>query len=312
MINKIMKIKSAYGIGVLIIFLAFLPYSASAQTDATTTTPDSSTDTTIIDTRTDTTVAVSTSSPQEATTTQDAIDAPDLEGTANPQEGSSTDDLDTIIVPSATSTATSTPDTGNIVIVPASSTSTPTVQIPVADDSVVGDVTATSTADNVAQLPANVLTPTKEYTFALSGESIATQQTPDWNQGDASSTPDADATVSATPSLDTTGANTLTVSGQCSDPYFVVLLYKNEEDYNENPSSYIFNKAYPCENGEYSYAISQLPFNLKSGRFYLLVAGQGATGSWKPITALIPVGITVTTVFPTASSTSDGSADTTN
>lgn len=288
MINQVMK-KITYSLSILAI--AFLPCLAVAQT-----VDSSTTDITLVgDTSAD--VTVSTTSPQQTTTSQSTIDSSSLENAANPQTGSSTGD--TISTADASST--------DIILVPAAPTSSPATPIPTTADNVVSDVIPQ--ADSVATLPAEVLTPTKEYTFALSGESVATQQTPDWNQDDSSAAPSA--TVSATPSLDATAANILSVSGACSDPYFVILLYKNQEDYNNNPASYIFNKAYPCENGHYSYAISQLPFNLQSGTFYLLVAGQGIKGSWKPITALMPVGITVTTVFPSPageSTTTDNSS----
>jgi hypothetical protein len=305
MINQVMK-KISHSF--LILLIAFLPCLAIAQTTDTSTTTDttdtSASTTTIVDTSIDTTIATTTS-PQQATTSQTTIDSSDVQNADNPQTGSSTNSTISTDASSTPTDASSGDDQEIIVDTP---TTTPATEIVPTPDTVVQDVAPQT--DDVATLPNAVLTPTKEYTFALSGQSIATQQTPDWNQ-DATNTPSTpDKTVTASPALNANDTNGLTVSGACSDPYFVILLYKNQSDYNNNPSSYIFNKAYPCENESYSYQISQLPFNLESGTFYLLVAGQGVKGSWKPITALIPVGITVTTVYPTATTTDDSSTTT--
>jgi hypothetical protein len=147
--------------------------------------------------------------------------------------------------------------------------------------------------DEVAEIPEEVLEPTKEYTFDLVGDGIPTNESPEWQIGVASTD-----RITEIPEVDVSTEHVLEVSGECTDPYYVILLYKNQGDYDQNPASYIFNKAYRCIDGQYHYALSELPFNLQSGTFYLLVAGQGEKGSWKPITALIPVGITVKTVFP--------------
>ncbi len=152
--------------------------------------------------------------------------------------------------------------------------------------------------EEVAEISEEELQPKKEYTFELEGNSIASKENTEWSVEAGEVQEESSANITETPDIDVSDVGALKVSGPCTDPYFVVLIYRNEGDYDQNPSSYIYNKAFPCFNGEYSYSISELPFNLQSGRFYLLVAGQGATGSWKPITALIPVGITVKTVFP--------------
>ncbi len=83
----------------------------------------------------------------------------------------------------------------------------------------------------------------------------------------------------------------LTLSGGCSSTYFVVLVYKNESDYAEDQSSYIFNKAFPCQGGVFSYTISQLPSNLSDGTYYILIGEQGDKGTWVPASQLTEINL---------------------
>lgn len=84
---------------------------------------------------------------------------------------------------------------------------------------------------------------------------------------------------------------TMSLSGMCLDTYYVVLLYKNMTDYTENPGSYIFNKAFKCENNSFSYSVSDLPSNLPSGNYYMLIGDQGDRGTWTPATQLTEITI---------------------
>lgn len=161
--------------------------------------------------------------------------------------------------------------------------------------------TLTPEAEEVAELDIEVLVPTKEFTFDIAGSQITTKETPEWSDETSDNTgPTGSVTTAPALSIDT---HTLNISGSCTDPYYVILIYRNAGDYDRDPASYIFNRAFLCEGGQYSYALSDLPFNLESGTFYLLVGGQGSKGSWKPISALTPIGITVKTVMVEASST---------
>jgi hypothetical protein len=154
-----------------------------------------------------------------------------------------------------------------------------------------------------------VLEPTKEFTFEINGGAVATDATPEWSEdrvaeisGEESTDAEAKVTASANISIQDE-SKILNVSGACDDPYFVVLIYKDAEGYNTNPSSYIYNRAYPCENKQYSYDLSNLPFSLESGTFYLLIASQGDKGPWRPISAMTPIGIIVKTIIPEAEET---------
>ena len=212
---------------------------------------------------------------QESDTTQETISSEALESTENPQEQQALEEAIEVI-DQATAEEEATSITTEVVDIIEQATTTP-----------------------VAELPIEILEPQKEYTFEINGSAIATSETPEW-LGSAND----EAIVEEAPVIRIEDAShELNVSGECSDPYYVILIYNDSEGYNTNPSSYIYNRAYPCENGHYSYSLSSLPFSLESGTFYLLVAGQGNKGPWKPISAMIPIGIIVKTILPPASTT---------
>lgn len=230
-----------------------------------------------------------------------------LMSTADPQAASSTD---SVAIPLAADTGTSSIATTTLVIVaPAATPATPVVAGTSTADVVAQgiDPQAQSASDDpdttaapdphdtaqvrpaaVAAIPLSALTPGPEYSFALSGDPIPTTATvvsPDGSKH--SSTVDAP----LSPVVDST-TSAVTISGQCADDYFVVLLFAQKNDYAENPSSYILNKAYPCAGGAFTYSISDLPRTLPDGLYYLLVGEEGKSGAWKPITALSPITIT--------------------
>jgi len=141
------------------------------------------------------------------------------------------------------------------------------------------------------------LVPKEKYVFSLNKKAIASKEHPAWMQTEEEIKGKVPVKkVTDTPALSegsSSGTETrLDISGKCSDPYFVVLLYSGEQDYDLNPNSYIYNKAFDCKNGNYHYSISDLPKTLVDKTYYLLIAGQGESGPWKPISAIIPVAIT--------------------
>lgn len=132
--------------------------------------------------------------------------------------------------------------------------------------------------------------PEPEFSFSVSSKSIATKKNPKWREEAGESV--ASGVVSSVPSVEADNTEgTLDISGQCTDKYFVILLYKNPEDYDTSPSSYIYNKAFDCVAGKYTYSLDQLPESLGDGLYYLLIGGQGDTGSWYPTSALVPINI---------------------
>jgi hypothetical protein len=91
---------------------------------------------------------------------------------------------------------------------------------------------------------------------------------------------------------------TLVASGSCSKKYFVILTYKSEADYLKKVSSSVINEAHECVDGTFSYDMASLPADTtRDGRQYLIVAEQGETGPWTPISELYPIEISATTTI---------------
>jgi len=71
------------------------------------------------------------------------------------------------------------------------------------------------------------------------------------------------------------------ISGQCSDVYYTVLLYKKSVDYRKYQAPPVFNKAYECPTDKkFKIDVSQEKTNLSTGEYYVIIADQGAAGSW--------------------------------
>jgi flagellar motor protein MotB len=85
----------------------------------------------------------------------------------------------------------------------------------------------------------------------------------------------------------------LIFQGACQKEYFVILMFPGPDDYIKDPGKFIYNKAFPCQNGAYAYTLDDLPEGLAEGTYYFLVAEQGLTGPWQPITAIQPIEIRV-------------------
>ncbi len=214
--------------------------------------------------------------PQDTTSTQEAIQGQVLEETLNPQEEN--------VQPEATTT-TEVIIEGSENQVPISQSlddSTQPIQPVQQIQTIPVQVTITQVMQ-VDQIEKEELKPKQEYTLALDGGALTTiEEVKDGKDKKVTEVPQTSLDVEA---------RTLTVSGSCDDPYYVVLIYKDEKDYSDNRSSYIFNKAFDCINGQYSYPVSELPPDLGDGRYYLLVGGQGNEGTWKPISAMVPITI---------------------
>lgn len=125
--------------------------------------------------------------------------------------------------------------------------------------------------------------------FALTGRQIPTKQqlrTSDGRVIDEIINDDM-------PGLGEETDGTMTLSGVCGDAYYVVLLYKEADEYERDPNSYILKRVYEC-NGAYSYSLGELPDSLPNENYYLLVGDQGThheRGIWLPITPLIGISI---------------------
>ncbi len=254
----------------------------------------------------DTEADVSSVSPEEpivqdTAMTQEAATSEVIEATTNPQDIPFEDATSTILVidVSPAEEATSTDP-----LIVSQATSTPeAVPLPIEDAplDVVAEVPAEIVPEPVSEpqppqpsdpvippvtITAADLEPEPEFAFQLTGKRIAAKRIAERG---ASRVVEQISAPLATEVDNAKGE--MRIAGACADAYYVVLIFRNQDDYANDPRSYIVNRAYPCENGGFSYAIADLPESLGSGTYYLLVGAQGQTGAWKPITELTEVTI---------------------
>ena len=273
---------------------------------------------------------------QDAAGGQDALSGDALESTADPQSASSSLDAGSqmpLIDASSSDATSSTADSQALPIADASSTPVTTIESTstadvvaenidqnidadqdLSDDTSDGDGSATTTQDQsqvlapaAIPIPIEALAPKQQYAFALSGTSIPTTAAVKNSDGTVTQ---QEISAVVTPVVNNADGS-LTIAGECSDAYYVVLLFKNATDYADDPSSYLINKAYPCVGGTFTYSIKQLPYDLPDGDYYLMVGEEDASGSWTPITAQTEVTINRSaTATNTASSTTTSTSTT--
>ena len=87
----------------------------------------------------------------------------------------------------------------------------------------------------------------------------------------------------------------MTVAGVCSEKYFVVLTYRNKDDYLRKPRSFIVNRAQECSGGTFSFDLGVLSPETRDGPQYLVVGEQGDEGTWHVTSDVFPITIEATT-----------------
>jgi hypothetical protein len=98
-------------------------------------------------------------------------------------------------------------------------------------------------------------------------------------------------TITTEPQLSVDQDGRMTISGQCLQKYYVVMVYRNATDYDRDRASAIVNRAYECEGGSFTYRLDRLPNTLPDGTYFILIGEQGETGTWVPSSALMEVTI---------------------
>lgn len=67
----------------------------------------------------------------------------------------------------------------------------------------------------------------------------------------------------------------------CGDVLYAVLVFPAEVDYRRNPRGFVYNSATPCPKGDKILVeIAKEHIRTAAGEYYLVVADQGASGSW--------------------------------
>lgn len=74
---------------------------------------------------------------------------------------------------------------------------------------------------------------------------------------------------------------TISISGNCSDKYYTLLIFDSSVDYRKDPAAAQANRASQCPAGKlFTIEMNLKDINLQSGSYYLFIADQGSTGSW--------------------------------
>ncbi len=77
------------------------------------------------------------------------------------------------------------------------------------------------------------------------------------------------------------GDESRTVTGECKDAYFTVLIYPVDVDYRENPRAAFHNKAEPCVRGEFSVSVpTPSPPYVIGSEYYVIRAHQALDREW--------------------------------
>lgn len=141
--------------------------------------------------------------------------------------------------------------------------------------------------------PAPPPPPQHQYAFTLQGSQPIKGGVPAWAPTDVTGTAAivAQAESLSAPTVSLPGANTIQVSGDCSAAYYTILIFPDAEDYEYNPSFAVYNGANKCVNGSFTQTIddTDLPPQLASGTYYLVVGNQGVKGPWIPDPEIYPI-----------------------
>lgn len=178
---------------------------------------------------------------------QTSNDVPLLQDTINTQEGS---DSDALVTPVTTDTTIS-------IVVP------PVVE---PQDIAPTDEVSNDTQEEIApeinsessdtSLSIESFTPVPVRQFSLTSHTIKTKKiTKNVDKDTVNESQNLNTAIN--PTIDNT-KGTISLSGSCSSTYFVVLLFKNANDYIDNPTSAILNKAFDCVNNSFSYTVDEL------------------------------------------------------
>lgn len=234
----------------------------------------------------------STTPLQDTANTQDTVEGDLLQGASNPEELATT----TVAVDAqeASSTPLTIEATSTLESVPLDSSTTLDV---VAEDVLPADAAPEPAPEPVpepeaplpepAVIPLADLAPKPEFSFAMTGKRVEAKRV---QRDRAGKEQVVDVAQTLTPQIDN-ATGVMQVSGSCSNTYYVILLFKNQDDYARDPKSYLIDKAFPCVGGTFSYSIDELPANLTDGTYYLLVGEEGEKGPWSAITDLTEVTI---------------------
>ncbi len=160
--------------------------------------------------------------------------------------------------------------------------------------------TSTKTIPEVPILNQIRKTPKKFFKFSLVDRALKSTKKLDWYSSEVKVEQDnlnndkINIKVISPDPLSTNKKPKLIFSGSCQKKYFVVLAFSRPDDYVNDPGKFVYNKAFLCQNGSYYYELTDLSENLKAGTYYFMIAEQGESGPWQPVSAIQSVNINST------------------
>ena len=136
----------------------------------------------------------------------------------------------------------------------------------------------------------------RKFLFTADRQGVAAQKTLPWYSRDdlreLTIEENTKSEVTNVPILDiSSDKKSLDISGSCKSKYFVILLFKNPEDYKDYPNLAIYNSAYPCKDGKLNFNLNRISADIPDSDYYLLIAEQNENTPWVPASQIIPLRI---------------------
>lgn len=143
--------------------------------------------------------------------------------------------------------------------------------------SVTMDTSLAQKGEEVSLRP-EVKPPTEEFVVADVSESVGSQ---------TENIATADTAIFKEPEnfksfdYDAKAGKIISLSGNCHDTYYTVLVFSSAVDYRKDPTAALSNRAFECPSSKlFNVEMNLKDINLQSGKYYVFVADQGKTGSW--------------------------------
>lgn len=129
-------------------------------------------------------------------------------------------------------------------------------------------------------------------TFKVVGAPIATQRVLPWYEDEIKEIVGKQSGFLQPPDVSVSEDGlSITVKGSCSKDYFVVMTFRNPDDYKDKPQTFASNFADKCKGGKFTYDLNMLPLDTREGTYYLLTADQEKTGPWVISSAMLPISL---------------------
>lgn len=132
----------------------------------------------------------------------------------------------------------------------------------------------------------------KKLVFEIVGEVLSANTSLPWYSDSFRKQVKDKGFVSKSPNIKVADSGkSLEISGSCHEEYFVVLLWKNTEDYINHPGAFASNFADLCRDQKFSYDLGSISKETLDGDYFILIAEEDENNPWVPASGLIPIKI---------------------